>query len=227
MKKRSLFLTLTVLMLLAFIVLTVLVKTVDIGAIGPVDPLTGANTKVGFSAINSTVHTVLPLNRAWYTVSKYLGFFPFALIGVFALWGLCQLFNRKSFIKVDFALYMQALLYILIGGEYVFFEKFIVNYRPAILDVTEWPEASYPSSHTVLAVSVLGSAIILLYHYFKNKRILFYCMESVLFIVMVWGIGTRVLSGVHWASDIVAGLLLGLLFVFFFCFLLTFDKTKQ
>ena len=116
-----------------------------------------------------------------------------------------QLIRRKSLKKVDFEILALGAFYIVIAAFYVFFELAIVNYRPIILGAA--PEASYPSSHTVLAVCVLGSAIVVVHRKLNSRpwRIAAEAAFAALAVVIVVG---RLLSGAHWLTDIIGGLLL-------------------
>ena len=89
--------------------------------------------------------------------------------------------------------------------EYLIFEMFPINYRPILIDGRM--EASYPSSTTLLVLSVMPTLV------FQTKRransVIFkkcISMFSMLFsAAMVIG---RLVSGVHWFTDIVGALLL-------------------
>lgn len=90
------------------------------------------------------------------------------------------------------------------------FEKVIINSRPILVD--QQLEASYPSSHTFLTIVVLLSTFYIWNEGSKLKRVLSYLCILGVFIMVVG----RVLSGVHWISDILGGILLGLSFVSFY-----------
>lgn len=183
-----------------FLLFTVLVRLLDVKAIGPMD------SKVGFATINGAVAGVLTYNHLFYSISKYVGALILLWVPCFAGIGLFQLLKRKSFKKVDYSLYILAAMYVAVALFYVLFEIFIVNYRP--IDLGEGLEASYPSSHTLLAISIGGSAIIGFMNIIKKnglKLVLSVIAAGEILIVVV----TRILSGVHWISDIFAGILLG------------------
>lgn len=185
------------LLFFVFIVYTLVIKFVDVAPIGP------NGSEIGLSSLNGVLANILPYNDFFYSVTKIIALFSFMYIGFFALLGLTQLIKGKSFKKVDPAIYGLGGLYILTVLFYVLFEVLIINYRPIITDGEL--EASFPSSHTMLAISVLGSAIIYFIYRFKQKKP-FIVANSVLIILMVGG---RLLSGVHWLTDIVGGIILG------------------
>ena len=184
-----------------FIILIVLLKTVDVQSTGI------GNTKIGLYSLNAAAKDFFGTNTAWYKLTKITGLLSIASCGVFALLGLFQLIKRKSLLKVDTDILTLGGLYILTGSVYIFFENFIINYRPLIMEGEALPEASFPSSHTVLAVVVLGSIFILLNKYIKNKPLL-YTLKALCAALAVITVIGRMLSGVHWITDILGGVIL-------------------
>ena len=124
---------------------------------------------------------------------------------VYSLIGFIQLIKRKSLFKVDKEIIILGLFYIVVISLYIFFEKVILNYRPILM--YGFLEASYPSSHTLMTICLCGSSIIVNRKLFNNKITKFMNMLS-LVIVMITVIG-RLLSGVHWFTDIIGGIFIG------------------
>lgn len=182
---------------------TYLVKTYDVAAIGP------DGTSVGFSKINIYIHNFTGFNPEWYEITDLIGYVALAIAALFALTGLIQLISRKSLFKVDREIIGMGVLYVVVVGLYVLFEKVIINYRPIIMPNATAPEASFPSSHTMLIMTVLGAAIILFKRKVSSKgvRTLITLICGVTIVVTVLG---RLYSGVHWFTDIVAGVLLSM-----------------
>lgn len=182
-------------------VLVVLVLFVDVAPIGP------EGTSVGLSHLNGAVHAKTGLNLFWYDVTEALGVASILVAGVFALVGLVQLIRRKSLRKVDREILALGVLFVVVIALYVLFEVVVVNCRPEILPGETHPEASFPSSHTMLVCATLGGAMLILRKYVKNPavcRVLqLVCAAAI--VVMVVG---RLLSGVHWCTDILGGLLI-------------------
>lgn len=196
---------------LAFLALlfTFLVRVMDVDAIGP------AGTQVGFSHLNSTVHDALGVHMALYKLTQILGYAVLLLVAVFALVGLLQLIRRKSLWKVDREILALGCLYVVVFALYIIFEKAIVNYRPVIMPGELAPEASFPSSHTMLACTVLGSAALLLKKYVKDESLakILRIVCVIMIAVIVCG---RLFSGVHWLTDIIGGILYSAALLFLF-----------
>ncbi|MBR5979249.1 MAG: phosphatase PAP2 family protein [Oscillospiraceae bacterium] len=187
-------------LLAAALLFTLLVKVVDVQAIGPQD------TSVGFAKINKAFSDLVGTNMFLYKLTQLLGYAALAVVAFFGFGGMMQLVKRKSLMKVDRELLGAGVLYVVVLALYVAFEKIIVNYRPVIMPGETAPEASFPSSHTLLACVVFGSAVILADTYVRKHKARKRVRAVFVILILVMVIG-RLLSGVHWITDIVAGLL--------------------
>lgn len=180
-----------------FVIFTVLVKRVDVRMIGPEE------SSVGFGTLNGVIANWLGFRYSWYMISEIAGYVALLVIGLYGLMGLLQLIKRKNLFKVDKDILVLGGFYVVVGIFYVLFNKLVVNYRPVILE--EALEASYPSSHTMLAVSAFLSAVRMELKGSKGKTGLFvYCLWVLAAVLVI----SRFMSGVHWATDILGGLLL-------------------
>ena len=200
MRKKSLiqFVAVT----LIAVVFTVLVKIVDVGFVSSTGSL------VGFSSVNIPFSQKFGFNPIFYKVSEVLGYLVFLVIAVFAFIGFYQLIKRKSLMKVDKDLYALAITYVFTFALYIFFDKvLVINLRPIIMAGESIAEPSFPSSHTLLAVSVLGTAISECGKI--RKKSFRVSLVIVLAILMGATVLSRLFSGVHWVTDIVAGILWG------------------
>ena len=183
----------------AFVLWTVLVSLVDIRPIGP------NGSRVGFAALNGFVHDLTGVNLLLYTVTDWLGLVPIAVAFGFAVLGLVQWIKRKSLLKVDGSLLVLGGFYFVVMAAYIFFEAVVINYRPTLID--GYLEASYPSSTTMLVLCVMPTAMLQLRTRIKNRvfRRWVLLLIAAFTAFMVMG---RLLSGVHWLTDIIAGALL-------------------
>ena len=189
-----------VLLVLISIIYTLLVKYVDTSTIGP------NGSVVGFSSLNSFVFNLTGNNMTLYKITEILGIIPILIALMYAVIGLIQVIDRKS-LKVDKELIALGILYVVVILIYVFFEKCIINYRPVIIDGIL--EASYPSSHTLLSICICGSALLINKYLFNNKKIYKY-INIISIISMVLIVLGRLLSGVHWASDIIGSIIISI-----------------
>ena len=150
----------------------------------------------------------------WYDITDYIGYGAIAVCALFALAGFVQMIKRRSLLKVDREIYALGLLFAAVIGCYVFFEKYIVNYRPVIMPGESAPEASFPSSHTMLVMTVLIAVMIVSDKYFgKGLGVL---VRILCFVTVLVTVGGRLWCGVHWFTDIVGGVLLSITLLLLF-----------
>ena len=198
-KKNKKRLVLGVSLVVAFVLWTILVCFVDVQAIGP------EGSSVGFAALNGFVHELTGVNWFLYTITDWLGIVPIAVALVFAILGLVQLIKRKSLWKVDHRILALGVFYVAVMAAYVFFEIVVINYRPTLID--GYLEASYPSSTTMLVMCVMPTAAMQLNARIKNTVLRRFAVIAIVVFTAFMVIG-RLLSGVHWITDIIGGALL-------------------
>ena len=199
MKKiRKTSITVSISLLLAFVIWTVLVGLCDVEAIGP------NGTEVGFATINGAFHKLTGVNMTLYTITDWLGLVPIAVSLGFAICGLSQWIKRKSITRVDRDIITLGIFYIAVAATYILFELVVINYRPILIAGNL--EASYPSSTTMLVACVMPTAMIQ-----ASRRIKKAPLRGVILIIIsafiAFTVIGRVLSGVHWLSDIIGGML--------------------
>ena len=195
MKKN---LIMSILLLMSSIIFILLLKNVDIKCEAV------NNSCVGFATINQFIFNKIGVNMLWYTITDWLGIVPILMAMVYALVGFRQLMKRKSIKKVDFELIILGIFYIIVISIYILFEKYIINYRPILIN--GFLEASFPSSHTLISICLCGSSIIINNKLFKNSFTKIVNIISI-FIIIITIIG-RFISGVHWFTDIIGGILI-------------------
>lgn len=197
MKKKGLYISLAA--LIAFAIWTVLVRFVDVQAIGP------ENSAVGFASLNGAFHALTGLHMALYDLTDLLSVIPLGIIACFGLLGLYQWIRRKKLFRVDSSILVLGGFYVVVMAFYAFFEVVEVNYRPILIEGVL--ETSYPSSTTMLAMCVLPTAIMQLRSRIQNRG-LNTCVTLALAAFTAFMVIGRLISGVHWLSDIIGGALL-------------------
>lgn len=183
------------------VVYTILVKYIDVQVIGPKE------SSVGFATINKFVFNLTGVNMIFYHITDWLGFIPLFIAFIFAMIGLFQMIKRRSLFKVDKEIIGLGIFYVGVIGLYIFFETYIINYRPILMDGTL--EASYPSSHTLLSICICGSSLMINKILYNNKKI--FKLENIISILSIFIIVIgRLISGVHWFTDIIGAVLISI-----------------
>ena len=183
----------------SFVLWTVLIQCIDVQAVGQ------NGTKTGFADFNVWFHQLTGVHMMIYTITDWLGLVPIFICLCFGVLGLVQLVKRRSLLKVDQDIILLGVYYVVVIACYLFFEMIPINYRPVLIEGRL--EASYPSSTTLLVLSVMPS---LIFQVDRRAVNLLIKKVSLIFTIafsafMVIG---RLISGVHWATDIIASVLL-------------------
>lgn len=187
------------LFLLAFLVWTLLVTTVDVRPIGP------DGSSVGLATVNGAFHAWTGVHLTLYTLTDWLSLIPLGIVAAFAAQGLLQWLRRRSLARVDRDILVLGGYYLAVLAVYVLFEFVTVNYRPLLIEGVL--EVSYPSSTTMLVLCVIPTAVMRLRARLPRRLLTAFALFMVV---------ARLLSGVHWLTDIVGGLLLSAALVHFY-----------
>ena len=186
-------------LLAAFALWTAAVCCVDVQPIGPLE------SAVGFAALNRWIHRLTGVHLSLYTLTDWLSLIPLAAAGGFACLGLVQWIRRKQLARVDRSILILGGFYVLVVAAYLFFELVTVNYRPVLINGIL--EGSYPSSTTMLVLCIMPTAVMECRSRIKHKP-LKTCLTITAMLFTVFMVCLRLLSGVHWFSDIIGGCLL-------------------
>ena len=187
--------------LIAFLLWTVLIRCIDVQAAGP------GGTNVGFAAFNLGFHKLTGVHMTVYTFTDWLGLVPIAVCLGFGVVGVFQLIRRRSLLRVDPDIILLGLYYVLVILAYLVFEMVPINYRPILINGAL--EASYPSSTTLLVLSVMPTLKFQIDR--RAEKPLIRKVTDIFAITfsafMVIG---RLIAGVHWATDIIGAVFLSM-----------------
>ena len=192
---------------------TLCVKFYDYRSVGPLD------SKVGFATLNERFHKYIGVHMSLYKITNILGIFLGIIALTFVVIGIIQLIKRKNLFKVDKEIWLMGFFYVAVILVFLLFEKLKINYRP-ILDHGKL-EASFPSTHVFITLCIGVSAMLVNKKYFKPYRLINILIGLLMSAIIV----LRVISGVHWLTDIMGGLFIaGTLLYIYYSVLITFKK---
>ena len=182
-----------------FLLWTALIQMVD------VHPLGQNGTNIGFATFNYWFHRLTDVHMTIYTITDWLGLVPLVVCLIFAGVGLIQLIKRKSLFKVDPDIIVLGVYYVVVILSYFIFEIIPINYRPILINGIM--EASYPSSTTLLVLCVMPTLVEQI-----QRRMSCSALKRIITILAIafsaFMVIGRLISGVHWFTDIVGGVLL-------------------
>lgn len=202
MKKYAYYIT-SGIFFLAFIIFTILVKTVDVDYYYN-------NTYIGFHHINYQFGNFVTSFGKYDVMSKFSNiilYLSFGYVAILFIFALIELIKNKSFKKLNLNYYVLLGGYISVVIVYFIFEVVKVNYSPA--STIGELKASYPSSHVFI-----GAMFYLLNTYTAMKLLnpekewikpVVYIASGVICFLLVF---TRAMSAKHWLTDIIASIIL-------------------
>ena len=186
-------------LLLCFVLWTGLIQTVDVQPVGQ------NGTEIGFAGVNTWFHNLTGVHMGIYTVTDWLGLVPIAICMIFAVLGAIQLIKRKNLLKVDRDILLLGVYYLFVIFGYLIFEMIPINYRPVLIEGIL--EASYPSSTTLLVLSVMPTLYFQAHRRIENK-IFLYLIDIFVILFSLFMVIGRTIAGVHWLTDIFGSVLL-------------------
>ncbi len=203
------------------VLLVFLIKNIDVAPVG------SFGSVVGLSSVNRFFYELFGFNMFWYKITNAPGIAIDVFVAlVFFVIGVREWVERKSIFKVDKNLIVLGGIYFVTFLMYVIFEKYAVNYRPIILPGENGLEPSFPSTHTMLALVIVGTAIMESGRLIKNKNMQ-RIVKTLLYAVICVTVIGRMISGVHWFTDILGGLFIGAALLSFYCVLVGIIEVKN
>lgn len=187
--------------LITFLLWTALIRCVDVQTAGPNE------TKVGFATLNLWFHNLSGVNMTLYTITDWLGLVPIGICLCFGAVGAAQVVKRRSLFRVDPDIILLGLYYTLVILAYLVFEMVPINYRPILIDGVL--EASYPSSTTLLILSVMPT---LKFQVDRRAEMPLTRKVTSAFVILfsAFMVIGRLIAGVHWATDIIGAVFLSM-----------------
>lgn len=194
-------------LVVVFAVWTALIQSVDVQPVGQ------NGTDIGFATFNSWFHQLTGVHMTIYTITDWLGLVPIFVCMIFGAMGFIQLVKRRSLFKVDYDIIFLGIYYVIVIFGYLIFEMIPINYRPILIE--GFMEASYPSSTTLLVLSVMPTLVEQV-----NRRVEQVVVKKIIFMFTIcfsaYMVIGRLVSGVHWFTDIVGSIILsvGLFYIY-------------
>ena len=160
-----------------------------------------------------------------YHITDWLGLVPLFCCMIYGAVGFVQLLQRKSLLKVDIDILLLGVYYVIVIFGYLIFEMISINYRPILIDGIM--ETSYPSSTTLLVLSVMPTVIFQIDRRIKNRVVRRIITSSTILFSLFMLIG-RTIAGVHWLTDIIGSVFLSAgLFLIYYANVLQLDKKRE
>jgi undecaprenyl-diphosphatase len=158
-----------------------------------------------------------------YTITDWLGLVPIFICMGFGLLGLVQWIKRRSLLRVDPDILLLGVYYLVVIFAYLLFEMVPINYRPILIEGNL--EASYPSSTTLLVLSVMPTL-----KFQADRRAVSSVLRTATTIFVIvfssFMVVGRLISGVHWATDIIGSVLLSSGLFMFYRFMADYYDSK-
>jgi undecaprenyl-diphosphatase len=144
------------------------------------------------------------------TICVVLSYIPLLAAVWFALALIAYRYDARHGRRVFLSMLIAVLIYFIVNDFFfktIFVDLFTIRLRPYLVDSNiiaigkPFIDSSFPSGHVASTVAVLG----VLFHFYKK-----YWLPIVIFILFMSF--ARIHQGMHYPSDVLAGLILGILY---------------
>ncbi len=209
------YLIIGIILFILFFLLCIFILTTDKSSVNGVE--------VGLSSINKKF-LVSAYDESWDIVSDVSLYVSLMSIIGLAFYGIIQWISNKSPFKVEKDILICGIFIVLCFIFWIFFDKMSINTRP--ITVEGKIEASFPSTHVFITTFSLFSLCSIIASRNKKKSLNIPCfiVSSIYCFLAFLG---RVLSGMHWMTDAIGGLLLGFALYFIQVGIFHLLKNKQ
>lgn len=215
---KNKYLIFSILFFVLFIIFLVLLCLIDRCAIGP------NNSVVGLATFNKWFSNLIGCNMPLYNITDWGGILSIVTALIYAIVGLLQWIKRKSIKKVDVSILILGGFYILIFAIYMLFNLVVINYRPVLIN--GYLEPSFPSSTTLMSITFMILSIYQTNRLINNKN-LKKVINILSITIMLFLVIGRIISGVHWITDIIASTLLSIAIVLLYFYLCSFTNENN
>lgn len=173
------------------------------------DVITISGKEVGLSHINDLID--YKSNKKLDLISDIILYTSFIVAISGVVIGLYQLITRKSLFKVDSFIIIFGIFLVIAIICWLAFDYIIkINYRPLNPD-----EGSFPSTHVLLTIFLTNVGVAMVANYFKKATAITITF-AVSFIFEIFVVLFRLLSGMHYLTDVFGGIFLGFALYFLF-----------
>ena len=104
-------------------------------------------------------------------------------------------------------------------------KKIVIRPRPLEINLIKEKGYSFPSGHTMTSVAFYGFLIYLIYKYIKNKYLKYSLISLLTIVSLLIGL-SRIYLGVHYLSDVIGGIIFGLIYLIIFISIVNKDLSK-
>lgn len=174
--------------------------------------ITMSSFTVSATQLDIAVFSLITPSNTWLLLSEIIGYGAIASAFLISICVAVLFIKTKSLKQINRALLCAVVAYVITILFYVLFEFVSINYRPILIDGEL--EKSYPSSHFLLSLVVCFTIDLVLKQKITNKKARVILSILLTLLATLVGVG-RVLSAMHWVSDVIGSLLLGLSICFF------------
>lgn len=213
-------LCITIVSLVLFNILMILLCFVNVKEVEPFG-------KIGLYGFNNTYRH--DYNKTLDIISDvllYLSIAAFVAAVVYFAYGLI----KNKFKKVDYRLLVYFIITVCVVITYLIFDHVVkLNNRPNIIDGEL--EGSFPSTHVLMATYLLLPLTTLFFKEGREKDTKKIDLDTIVTTIAFVIIGAmfvlRLWSGMHWMTDCIGGVLLGVFYFGFYYFITSFIKEKK
>ena len=168
--------------------------------------LTGTyNTSIGLGSINLKLRDLIGTSKAFDIISTIILVIAFLIVAAEIALAIYELVKRKDIEKLDNEIWALSVTYAALAFIFAVFNyALIINVRPVVIDGKL--ESSYPSTHVLVSLTVFLTGITMTSYLVKDKKLKL-GIDIALIALSVLVVITRMLSGKHWFTDIIGGIL--------------------